>query len=90
MTPPSSSAKRYWHSRPIQAGGYLVPSPCPTLRGRKRGQERGGIVVESVRYDGHLLVTDRDTFATAILNGIGRAKAYGCGLLSLAPMRSAA
>lgn len=77
---------------PLASNGKVdvAPSPCPTLRGRKRDQDRGGIVVEPVRYDGHLIITDRDTFATAILNGIGRAKAYGCGLLSLAPIRSAA
>jgi CRISPR system Cascade subunit CasE len=58
------------------------------VRGQKRDQDRGGIVVEPVRYDGHLIITDPDAFTTAILNGIGRAKAYGCGLLSLAPMRT--
>lgn len=77
---------------PLASNGKadVAPSPCPALRGRKRDQDRGGIVVEPVRYDGHLVISDPDTFATALLNGIGRAKAYGCGLLSLAPRRSAA
>ena len=75
---------------PLAANGQadVAPSPCPTVRGQKRDQDRGGIVVEPVRYDGHLIITDPDAFTTAILNGIGRAKAYGCGLLSLAPMRT--
>ena len=83
--------ERHGFMIPLASNGQadVAPSPCPTLRGRQRNQHHGGIVVEPVRYDGHLIITDPDTFAAAIQNGIGRAKAYGCGLLSLAPIRSA-
>nr|WP_246421854.1 type I-E CRISPR-associated protein Cas6/Cse3/CasE [Nocardiopsis mwathae] len=40
-----------------------------------------------VSYDGRLIVTDPAAFTAALKEGIGRAKAYGCGLLSLAPDR---
>jgi CRISPR system Cascade subunit CasE len=39
----------------------------------------------AVRFDGVLVVTDRDRFIAAITDGIGSAKAFGFGLLSLAP-----
>lgn len=37
-----------------------------------------------MRYDGTAIVTDPDALAEAVLVGIGRAKSYGAGLLSLA------
>ena len=39
----------------------------------------------SVQYDGILKIADADKFNTAWRNGIGPSKAFGCGLLSLAP-----
>jgi CRISPR system Cascade subunit CasE len=36
--------------------------------------------------DGYLRVTDPIKLAQAIREGIGREKAYGCGLLSLLPV----
>lgn len=42
----------------------------------------------TAQYDGHALIADPDLTRHALLHGIGRAKAYGCGLLSLAPTRT--
>jgi CRISPR system Cascade subunit CasE len=42
----------------------------------------------TAQYDGHALITDPNTTKHALLNGIGRSKAYGCGLLSLATTHS--
>jgi CRISPR system Cascade subunit CasE len=67
----------------------VAPSPCQTLIGRKREGERGSITIEPVRFEGHLIVTDAAAFTDALQNGIGRGKAYGCGLVSLAPPRTA-
>ena len=36
--------------------------------------------------DGYLVVTHSQRLADAMINGIGREKAYGCGLLSLLPV----
>ncbi len=41
--------------------------------------------VEAVRYDGQLVINDPDKFIEGINVGVGPAKSYGCGLLSLAP-----
>ncbi|MFD5248434.1 type I-E CRISPR-associated protein Cas6/Cse3/CasE [Amycolatopsis sp. NPDC058340] len=73
---------------PAAADGHpdLATTPMATIAGRKA--ETGKITVEPVRYDGHLVITDPAAFSDALVTGIGRAKAYGCGLLSLAPARS--
>lgn len=46
---------------------------------------RNGVTIKRVGYTGHLTVTDPAPFRTALVAGIGPAKGYGCGLLTLAP-----
>ncbi|RSN68457.1 type I-E CRISPR-associated protein Cas6/Cse3/CasE, partial [Streptomyces sp. WAC 05379] len=38
-----------------------------------------------LQFDGTAHITDPDALTDALLTGIGRAKSYGAGLLSLAP-----
>lgn len=38
-------------------------------------------------YNGQLRLTDRSSFVKTLKEGIGKEKAYGCGLLSVAPVR---
>jgi len=45
-----------------------------------------GKQLRSARYDGILEVTDPAAFTATLAAGIGPAKAFGCGLLSLAPV----
>lgn len=84
-------AHRYGFS--IPTGAYnkpdLAPSPCPRLTGHQTTDQRRTITVDPVRYDGHLTITDPTALAHALHAGIGPAKAYGCGLLTLAPPRRA-
>ena len=81
-----------WLVRKGEQHGFVIPSnrrgepditttPIPKLTGRKKFHK---ITVEPVRFDGHLIITDPDAFTQALTTGIGPAKAYGCGLLSLA------
>ncbi|MBB5157379.1 type I-E CRISPR-associated protein Cas6/Cse3/CasE [Saccharopolyspora phatthalungensis] len=74
-------------------GPDIAPSPSPQLTGYKTATNarsgRHKITISPVRYDGHLIVTDPNALAAAVQHGIGRAKAYGCGLLSLAPPQTA-
>ncbi|MEV4288896.1 type I-E CRISPR-associated protein Cas6/Cse3/CasE [Nonomuraea bangladeshensis] len=69
-----------------QGGPDAVANPAPRLVGRRR--EARHVIIDPVLYDGHLVVVDAAACAAALINGIGRAKAYGCGLLSLAPPRA--
>ncbi|MCX4681570.1 type I-E CRISPR-associated protein Cas6/Cse3/CasE [Streptomyces sp. NBC_01433] len=43
--------------------------------------------IRTVTYEGHLHVTDPEALRHALTHGIGRGKAYGCGLLTLARTR---
>jgi CRISPR system Cascade subunit CasE len=80
--------ERYGFVIPSAADGRpdLAPTPTAALTGRKN--DTGKITIEPVRYDGHLVVTDQALFSNALVEGIGRGKADGCGLISLAPPRS--
>lgn len=42
------------------------------------------VTLVTVTYDGQLEVTDPDALRTTLTRGLGRAKAYGCGLMTLA------
>ena len=45
------------------------------------------VTVAGALFEGVLVVRDAERFVVALESGIGRAKAYGFGLLSLAPIR---
>lgn len=44
------------------------------------------VTLVTVTFDGRLEVTDPDVLRRTLTQGIGRAKAYGCGLITLAPL----
>lgn len=45
------------------------------------------VTINAVTFEGTLVVEERDLFINSIKNGIGRAKAYGCGLLTIAKVQ---
>lgn len=56
-------------------------------RGYVQERSHGNRVALSlVTVSGHLTVTDSDLFHLSLLHGIGRGKAFGAGLLSIAPL----
>jgi CRISPR system Cascade subunit CasE len=46
------------------------------------------VTVATVLFEGELRITDVDAFRQGLCEGIGPGKAYGCGLLSIGPVRS--
>lgn len=60
----------------------LLVTSLPLLRGRR--EHHAPTVIEPCRFEGLLEVTEADAFRAAILSGVGRARAYGCGLMSVA------
>ncbi|MEV0254739.1 type I-E CRISPR-associated protein Cas6/Cse3/CasE [Streptomyces sp. NPDC050732] len=44
------------------------------------------VKVVTVTFDGRLEVTDADALRRTLTHGLGKAKAYGCGLMTLAPV----
>lgn len=66
------------------------------LRFQKSGDEGGaaaptrsrrGVSIRTVTYEGALTVEDPEALRHSLVRGIGKAKAYGCGMLTLAPLR---
>lgn len=55
---------------------------------KKKNQDDRGQRLRSVRYHGILQVTDPDGLRQTIIQGIGPGKAFGFGLLSLAPCQN--
>ncbi|MEV5988872.1 type I-E CRISPR-associated protein Cas6/Cse3/CasE [Streptomyces sp. NPDC052051] len=56
---------------------------------KSRGPSRSPVSLVTVTYDGRLEVTDPQRLRRTLVQGLGKAKAYGCGLMTLAPLTSA-
>jgi CRISPR system Cascade subunit CasE len=52
-----------------------------------KAAERRTVSLTTVTYDGRLTVTDPAVLRRTLVQGLGKAKAYGCGLMTLAPVR---
>jgi CRISPR system Cascade subunit CasE len=78
-----------WLTRKAEQYGFRVQGvqarPPEDLQGFLfRGDARHTLKIVAVQYDGLLEVTDPTALSAAIRDGIGPAKGFGCGLLSLA------
>lgn len=83
-----TDADAWWRTRAEKRHGLQLHSLRSEAVASARGQRGQNTVTHSItRFDGTALVTDPEALRQAILAGIGRGKAYGCGLLSLAPVR---
>lgn len=77
-----------WLAARAAAAGFTVPdggarvSRLESLRFRRSSQH---VVLRQAQFDGTLTVTDPVALRSAMTQGIGRARGYGCGLLTLAP-----
>ncbi len=83
-----------WITRKLAEAGFTLKADedgLPWLREREDGLQRGTrqaakITHEGVVFDGVVSVVDPERARAALADGIGPAKAYGFGLLSLAPL----
>jgi CRISPR system Cascade subunit CasE len=48
-------------------------------------RDKHRLTITACTFDGTLEVADAQRFLSAVRAGVGRARAYGCGLLSLRP-----
>lgn len=85
-------ALTWWQRRAHQAGLTLITCdarPSRTARARPphtdSPQPPGERVYALTRFEGLATINHPEHLTTAILHGIGRAKSYGAGLLTLAP-----
>lgn len=80
-----------WMQRKADAGGFEIVEPEKTLRTiprpRSYFEKKGAHGVHyGVEFQGALTVTDPAAFRAAFTTGFGSAKAFGFGLLALAPV----
>ncbi len=50
-----------------------------------RGDSKRRVVIETATYEGRVRVIEPDAALATLLSGVGHARAYGCGLVTLAP-----
>lgn len=81
--------ERTWTAR-VDPGAPAAPdapsfvlTTASARTGGARGRQRVQLTHNAVTFDGELTVTDADAFRIALRTGIGPAKAYGFGLLSV-------
>lgn len=84
--------QRAWLRRKGELGGFRVEDDDLTIRPRGQAKFKAGKGANErrethvdVTYEGYLTVTDPSRFLAALEAGIGAAKGYGFGLLSIAP-----
>lgn len=86
-----------WFTEHIERWGFSLPPSSNGLhdvllgaRDRmtftKSGSASGRrVVIQTATFEGRLRIEDPDRARTSLLDGVGPARAYGCGLLTLAP-----
>lgn len=88
--------RREWMKRKGEQGGFVVDLEAlqigkgdvfgPRQYGnRGSGEKRERLTFEAAVFEGMLQVTDAELFRATLRAGIGSGKAYGFGLLSIAP-----
>lgn len=76
------------HGFKVQPGDVAVDGYTRSVfRHVNRRGDQGEIVIAGVDFDGYLDVTDAELFGRALIDGIGRARAFGFGLLLVRPAR---
>ncbi|MFI9048868.1 type I-E CRISPR-associated protein Cas6/Cse3/CasE [Streptomyces sp. NPDC053427] len=83
-----ADADQWWQRQAEENSGLHLDAahstPLDTARGTRAGDKRP-VIHARTRFDGTARIKDADLLRRRILDGIGRGKAYGCGLLTLAP-----
>jgi CRISPR system Cascade subunit CasE len=85
--------QRDWLARAAEQCGFgIVPEAILiTPQGKREGYKptpegkaaRAPLTCFMADFDGSLVITDAERFAVTVQKGVGRGKAWGCGLLSL-------
>jgi CRISPR system Cascade subunit CasE len=76
--------QRAWLQKQAADNGFQILQVAVSHQ-QKLTSCKKNITLYTVKFNGRLQITSADRFETAVQTGIGPAKAFGCGLLSLAP-----
>ncbi|MCO1575838.1 type I-E CRISPR-associated protein Cas6/Cse3/CasE [Crossiella sp. SN42] len=83
-----AEALAWWELRAPEHGLTLNQTQTTMITAERSARSQDTIRHPRTRFQGIATITDAEIARQAVLRGIGRGKAYGCGLLSLAPVRS--
>lgn len=78
------NAQMEWLQRKAEQSGFRLLDARINPEGKQTDYYKK-LTIYTMLVNGRLQITDTATFNTALQQGIGPAKAFGCGLLSLAP-----
>lgn len=98
----TAAAQTRWFLERAPRLGFAIPElsldvdhPVPDMRivrreshrfSKGRGDGKHQVKIETATFEGRLVITDTEAFRRTLLSGVGPSKAYGCGLLTLAPL----
>jgi len=77
-----------WFLKKCPSWGFFVPDSSFVVAGIEVDQFKKSnchVTLQKVKMTGLLEVEDHDIFVNSVYNGIGRGKAFGCGLLQIVP-----
>lgn len=80
-----AEAGHAWLQARGQRLGFSVDEASLIVEGYQQHVGRDNLRFSTVDYSGQLTVTDPARFGDVLCRGIGRAKAFGCGLLLIRP-----
>lgn len=87
-----------WLTTRAERWGFEIPTtgagdPDVLLVGRDRttfnkqaGESRHRVILSTATFQGRLRILDPERARRSLLDGVGPARAYGCGLITLAPL----
>lgn len=77
-----------WLQRKGEVMGFAPDADTLLVDGYNQHQEKPDqtLSFSTVDFSGQLTVTDPQAFKAALLNGVGSAKAFGCGLILVRPV----
>ncbi|WP_033441491.1 type I-E CRISPR-associated protein Cas6/Cse3/CasE [Saccharothrix sp. NRRL B-16314] len=86
-----------WLLRRTERHGFTIPTgehkePDVAVRERETlsfARQGTDVTLSTAVFEGRLHISNPDSLRATLVNGIGPAKGYGCGLLTLAPVRRA-
>lgn len=87
----TADQQREWLIERSSSLGFRIPdaaerTPAVTVSDRQRRsfrRESATVTLVTAQFDGVLVVQDPDILRRTLCQGVGRGKAYGCGLLTL-------
>lgn len=81
-----SRTANHGFSIPVHHNALGPAEPQVVVSNRRTRKFRRGehtVTIATAQFDGLLMVEDADAFQRCLVAGIGRAKGYGCGLLTI-------